>query len=85
MVQELGKTGELTYACHQIGVSRCWNIQQLCDHYPQNLSILYYYDQSFMILGKNYSKMADKFSFDLRQIKKNIFFFRCDSDVNDWL
>jgi hypothetical protein len=47
--------------------------------------VLYYYDQSFTILEKNYSEMADKFSFDLRQIKKNSFFFGCDSDVNDWL
>jgi hypothetical protein len=47
------------------------------------MELLYYYDQSFTILEKNYSEMADKFSFDLRRIKTNSFF----SDVtvvNDW-
>jgi len=29
-------------------------------------NLLYYSDQSFMILEKNYSKMAEIFSFDLR-------------------
>jgi hypothetical protein len=41
---------------------------------PHLHRLLYYYDQSFTILEKNYSEMADKFSFDLRRIKKNSFF-----------
>jgi hypothetical protein len=42
---------------------------------PHEVSdILYYFDQSFTILEKIYSEMADKFSFDLRRIKTNSFF-----------
>ena len=36
--------------------------------------ILYYYDQSFTILEIFHSEMAEKFSFDLRRIKKYTFF-----------
>jgi hypothetical protein len=39
------------------------------------LRILYYFDQVFTILGKKWAEMADKFSFDLRRIKKKKVFF----------
>ena len=36
--------------------------------------VLYRFDRSFTIFGKKSPEMADKFSFDLRRIKKNSFF-----------
>jgi len=36
--------------------------------------LLYYYDRSFTILENFHAEMAEKFSFDLRRIKKNTFF-----------
>jgi len=38
------------------------------------LRILYYFDRPLTIFWKNSTEMADKFSFDLRRIKKNSFF-----------
>jgi hypothetical protein len=40
--------------------------------------ILYHFDQVFTILGNFHAEMAEKFSFDLRRLKK-ILFFRCDA------
>ena len=44
-----------------------------------DLVILYHFDQMFTIFGKNSPEMANKFSFDLRQIKK-IVFSGCDGE-----
>ena len=46
--------------------------------------LLYYYDQPLTILENFHAEMAEKFSFDLRRIKKKKLFFGCDNDVNDW-
>ena len=37
--------------------------------------LLYNFDHMFIISEKNWAGMADKFSFDLRRIKKNTPFF----------
>jgi len=59
---------------------------QVHHHQPLRSShpILYYFDQVFTILEKKWAEMADNFSFDLRRIKKNSFFFVVMCDVNTW-
>jgi len=54
---------------------------------PSNLSkmqllILYHFDRVFTDLGFSVSEKADKFSFDLRRIKKPCGFFACDATLN---
>ena len=62
---------------HQPNVNPCRWRNNRCWLQDNNLSIstvLYYFDQVFTILEKKWAEMANKFSFDLRQIKKNSFF-----------
>ena len=41
---------------------------ELMEHDGVHPRLLYYFDRSFTIFGKNSTEMADKFSFDLRRI-----------------